>query len=109
MQILLHTQQFLTFTFKHSGHRNTRPTSQHFRDFGIRYFVTQQTHRFAFRLRCRRQLFFQLRDLAILELGHSRQIADATRLLNGDFSLFQFSLNGLSAGKRGFFSLPLFL
>ena len=51
MQILLHTQQFLTFAFHHASHRNTRPARQHFGNLGIRHFITQQTHGFAFRLR----------------------------------------------------------
>ena len=97
MQILLHTQQFIAFAFHHARHRNTGPASQHFRNLGIRHFITQQTHGFAFRLRGDLKLFFQLRDFAVLQLGHSRQIAHTASLFDGDFRLLKFRFNGLRA------------
>jgi len=108
MQLLFHTQQFVTLAFHHAGDRDTGPASQHFGDFSIRHFITQQTHGFPFGLSGSRQLFLQFRNFAVLQLGHPRQIADAARLFDGDFRLLQLSFDGLGAGERRFFRFPLF-
>ncbi|MNM98284.1 hypothetical protein D3C81_1108100 [compost metagenome] len=108
MQLLLQTQQFVTLALQHSGYRNTGGARQHFSDFRVSHPVAQQLHGFAFGLRSGGELFFQLRDLAILQFGHAPQIADATRLLQSDLGLLQFRLYILGAGERSFLGFPLF-
>ncbi|MDI5303744.1 hypothetical protein MJN76_29460, partial [Salmonella enterica subsp. enterica serovar Anatum] len=39
------------------------------------------------------QLFFQLRNFAVLQFRHSRQVANATRLLDGNLRLLQLRFN----------------
>ena len=108
VQFLLHTQQFFALAFHHARNRDPRPTRQHFSNFGIGHFITQQTHSFAFELRCGFQLLFQFRDFAVLQFRHPRQVTHTASLFNSDFRLFQFRFNGLRTRKRGFLCFPLF-
>ncbi|MNI24703.1 hypothetical protein D3C73_783310 [compost metagenome] len=108
MQFLLKTQQFVTLTFQHSGHRDTGRFRQDFSDFGIGNAVTQQLHGLAFCLCGRLKLFFQLRDFAILQFRHAPKVTYAARLLQRDLGLLQFRLDILGTRQRSLFRFPLF-
>src|SRR5208283_1484842 len=55
---------------------------------------------------CLLEAFFQLRDLAVLQFGHARQIAGAARAVEFDAKFFQLLFDFGGALERGFFRLP---
>ena len=71
VQHIFHAQQLFTFTFEHFGYRYAGPLRYHFGDFVFGYFIAQQgkfllAGRLGFGRR--RQLLFQLRNAAVLQL-----------------------------------------
>ena len=69
VQLGFHTQQFLALALKHSRHRNTGPARNDLGNFFVSHFIAQQSG-----LTCRLtsiglgQLFFELRNTAVLQL-----------------------------------------
>lgn len=92
MQLLLQAQQLIALALQHSGYRNTGGARQHFGDLRIGDPVAQQLHGFAFGLGSGFELFLQLGDLAVLQLGHPPQVAGTAGLLQSYLGLLEFGL-----------------
>ena len=108
VQGILHSQQLLALTLQHPRHRDARPARNHFGNFILCYPVSQQLEITLFTFFSVFQLLFQLGYLAILQLGHARQVLGAHCSFQFGAGALEFFLDVRGALYRGFFGLPDF-
>ncbi|MNV18433.1 hypothetical protein D3C71_1092560 [compost metagenome] len=106
VQLIFHPQQLVALPFQHPRHRNTGPARQHVCDLHVGDPVAQQAGLLHLRLGGEIQLFLQLGDAAILQLGHAAEIPGTAGHLEILAGLLQRSLDVLGTGKGGLLGLP---
>ena len=113
MQLAFHLKQFFALTLHHFGHRNPGGTADHFGNFFGTYLGAQQamTARRAlaafFGLRFF-ELFFQFRQLSVLQFGHFVEITVTGMRFDLLAQLIDFFTHMLTALGLGFFGSPDF-
>ena len=106
VQRIFHTQQLVALALKHFGHRNTGPLGDDLGDFLVGHLVAQQLVLRLGVLLGHLLAAFQVRDHAILQLGHAVQVTLAPRLFQLGLGLLDFFLDLRRALHVGFLSLP---
>src|SRR5262252_3257384 len=77
-QRLLHVQELFLLALQHLRDRNAGPLGDHFGDLFLGHLVAYQGRRLVLGDFRSGQALLELRDLAVLELGHAAEIARAT-------------------------------
>src|SRR5690606_23097721 len=105
---LLHPEQLLALALEHLRDRNAGPLRHDLRDLLLRHARAHELLRLRLLLAGRRllELALELGDLAVLELGHPRQVARAARLLELDLRSLERLLDVRRALRRGLLGLP---
>ena len=112
MQGLFHAQQLVALALQHLGHRNPGPLGNDLGNFLVGDLVTQQLvlglGLLLFLVLSRLHLLLQIRDHAVLQLGHTIQVTRPARLLQLYTGLLQLRLVLLGTLQGRFFRLPDF-
>ena len=108
VQMLAELEQFFLFAFEQSRNRNPGPARNHRRDIILVDFLLDQLHAALFLepLFFFRQLALELRELAVLELGHAVQIVLPLGLLHGELAFFDLLFEPAQPSDRLLFHVP---
>ena len=108
MELLFHVDQLVALALHHLGNRNAGRARQHFRDlFGADLRAQELRLRRGLRLGLL-ELRFELRQPAVLDLGHLLPVALAFRFLHLQAQLLDLFLDLLAALHLRLLRLPLF-
>ena len=113
MQGLFHAQQLVAFAFQQLGDRNAGPARHHLTDFVFGHGGAHQpavgAGAIGFRLLRLRELPFQLRDAAVLELRHALPVTGAACRFDLLAGTLQFFLDAGGTLGLGLLGLPALL
>ena len=103
---LLHAQELVALAFEHLRHGDAGPLGDHLGDLLVGDLVAHQGRDFRLGLLRGLDALLELRDLAVLQLGHARQVARAACGLEIQARPLQFFLDLRGALRRGLLGLP---
>ncbi|MNC11155.1 hypothetical protein D3C75_588450 [compost metagenome] len=106
VQHLFHAQQLVALAFQHLVDRDAGPTRDDFGDLLVGDAVLHQLEVVVLHFLGGRQLLLQLRQHAILDLAHAREILPALRRLQFNLGLLDLFLELGRALQRGLLRLP---
>jgi len=108
VQHVFHAQQLVALAFEHLGDRDTGPLGNHLGDLLVGHLVTQQLVFFLAMLIDHLQAALEVRNDAVLQFGHARQITLASRCFELGLGLFDLLLDLRRTLHLGFLRLPDF-
>ena len=107
MQRLFHPQQLVAFAFEHLRDRDPGPAADHLGNLLLGDLAAQQLEMAcAFGRLGIDQLFFQLRNPAMLQFGHARQVLGTASIFQFGPGPLQLFLDVGGALHRGFLGFP---
>ena len=106
VQGVLHAQQLVALALEHLGHRDARPLGHHLGDLLVGHLVAHQLALPTLRLGGLGEPAFELRNRAVLELTHAREITLAPGGLHLHLVLIQLGTDIRRGLQGGLFGLP---